>query len=573
MSEFIIKHGNTTFKPSIYQEKILEFVKFGNGNAFIQACAGASKTTMLENILYYLPENNKKLLIAFNKSIAEEMKIRIGNVKNVKISTYHSLAYSILKEHFPEKKFEIDEDKYKKYLRENINSLTNYNETESLGVNRTSYINNIIHLIEYARYYLKNHVVHIKEIAKHYNLNLFRDEVNVVKNILEWGENNIDIIDYTDMIWLINKKNINPKFYRYDNILIDEAQDTSIMQQDMIMRCMKRGTRLFIVGDENQSINVWCGSDMDAIKKFQDENCKTFELPISYRCPKKIVELAKHYSPNIKHSDNADEGVIRYNVPYSAPNGNDMVLCRNTAPLVMLFLKYLKVNKKCYIKGYENISHNYITQIIESKSEFVDVKCETKNGLIPKMYEKLFFNVNNLLKNNYTLEEAYHHSSTILIYDDIMGLIALSDNIRKCDELIEKIKNVFNYSNCEGIMLTTVHKAKGLETDNVYIYYPSLIPSKFAKKEWEIIAEEHLAYVAYTRAKKSLNFIEEDTKNYQIGATFNFKQMIKNIENIRKKMNNINYDEEKIIENNTNEHQKIFTKNSIQKNKFSNLFK
>ena len=168
---------------------------------------------MLENILYYLPEDNKKLLIAFNKSIAEEMKMRIGNVKNVKISTYHSLAYSILKEHFPEKKFEIDEDKYKKYLRENINSLTNYNETESLGVNRTSYINNIIHLIEYARYYLKNHVVHIKEIAKHYNLNLFRDEVNVVKNILEWGENNIDVIDYTDMIWLIHKKNINQKFY------------------------------------------------------------------------------------------------------------------------------------------------------------------------------------------------------------------------------------------------------------------------------------------------------------------------------------------------------------------------
>lgn len=536
MCEFIIRRGDTTFTPSKYQEDILRFAKYGTGNAYIEACAGASKTTMLENMLYYLPENEKKLFIAFNKSIADEMKSRVCEVNNVKVTTYHSLGYSILRENFPDKTFIVDEDKYVKYLRENINLLTGFSEIETLGANRNSYINNIIHLIEYARYYRKSHPIHIKTIAKQYNLNLFRDETTVVKKILEWGKNNLDTIDYTDMVWLTGEFNLTTKKYLYDNILIDEAQDTSIMQQEMIERCMKRGTRMFIVGDVKQSINVWCGSDINAIKKFQNETCETFALPISYRCPKKIVELAKQYSPNIEASENAIDGEIRYNVLDSMPTGNDMVLCRNTAPLISLYLKYLRYNKKCYLKGYEGISNNYINYILESGAIYVDKECETTDGLIPKMYEKLIFNINNLIKNNYTLEEAYHHPSTINMYDDIMGVIALSDNIFKTEDLIEKIKAIFNESSSDGVMLTTVHKAKGLEADNVFIYYPSLLPSKFAKKEWEIIAEEHLTYVAYTRAKKTLNFIEENTRNYKIGASFNYEQMVKNIEKINKKL-------------------------------------
>ena len=91
-------------------------------------------------------------------------------------------------------------------------------------------------------------------------------------------------------------------------------------------------------------------------------------------------------------------------------------------------------------------------------------------------------------------------------------------------------------------MLTTVHKAKGLEADNVYILEPSLLPSKFAVKEWEIKAEQHLVYVAYTRAKKTLNFIEEDARKFNSGAAFNYKKMKENIDEMKFKLNfNVNY--------------------------------
>ena len=52
-----------------------------------------------------------------------------------------------------------------------------------------------------------------------------------------------------------------------DFILLDEAQDASIAQQDIISRCMKRNTRLIAFGDTDQLINSWCGSDIEAIEK------------------------------------------------------------------------------------------------------------------------------------------------------------------------------------------------------------------------------------------------------------------------------------------------------------------
>ena len=63
--------------------------------------------------------------------------------------------------------------------------------------------------------------------------------------------------------------------------------------------------------------------------------------------------------------------------------------------------------------------------------------------------------------------------------------------------------------NVNSIHLTTIHRAKGLENDTVFILCPSLLPSRLAHKDWEIKAEQNLIYVAYTRAKKSLNFISE----------------------------------------------------------------
>jgi superfamily I DNA/RNA helicase len=530
MSEYVIKHGNTIFTPSIYQENILRFAREGVGDAFINACAGASKTTILENIIYQLPKDKKICFIAFNKSIVAEMVNRMSDVENdLRIMTYHSLGYSILKENFPRKDFNVVENKYENYLRQNLLNLTQHGEVESLGNDYYSYFKNILLLIGYARYYHKSNINGIERIASEYELSLFRDECIVCKKVLDWGRDNFNIIDYTDMIWMVNEHNLTTKKNKYDIILIDEAQDTSIMQQQMTERCMNRGCRRFIVGDKHQSINVWCGSDFNAVEKFKNNKTVEFELPITYRCPKKVVELAKIYSPNIQCDENAIEGEVNYNVSLNAPCGNDMVLCRNTAPLIMQFQQYLKNNKKCFINGSEDISNTLKTLIISSGAQFIDTKCLTQIGLIPKLFSMINSIIQKLLREGLSIEEAYSNMSVVDLYDNINCIRMLSGNLTTTEELIAKIDDIFKDRSTDGVMLSTVHKAKGLEADNVFILCPSLLPSKFVKKDWEIESERHIVYVAYTRAKKTLNFMEEDYRHSMTNASFNYDNMIDEI--------------------------------------------
>jgi len=58
-----------------------------------------------------------------------------------------------------------------------------------------------------------------------------------------------------------------------------------------------------------------------------------------------------------------------------------------------------------------------------------------------------------------------------------------------------------------GIVLSTIHKSKGLENDRVFFLLPELLPSRFATMDWQLEQEENLRYVAITRAKKELVYV------------------------------------------------------------------
>ena len=82
----------------------------------------------------------------------------------------------------------------------------------------------------------------------------------MVRKVLIWGEDNIESIDHTDMIWLPNILNLTTKKYLFDFIFIDEAQDTTLAHQQLVDKAFKRGCRFVAVGDPLQQINVWCGA-------------------------------------------------------------------------------------------------------------------------------------------------------------------------------------------------------------------------------------------------------------------------------------------------------------------------
>jgi superfamily I DNA/RNA helicase len=186
-----------------------------------------------------------------------------------------------------------------------------------------------------------------------------------------------------------------------------------------------------------------------------------------------------------------------------------MVLCRNTAPLVELYMSYLRANKKAYIVG-KDIGSNLIELIESTKQEYLG-KTLLTDGVFTRLYERLFEERGLMItKNGLDEKDATLSDPIMRFYDSIQSLEVLSEGLDRSSELIEKIKAIFvDNDKRDGIRLSTIHKAKGLEADNVFILCPSLMPSRLARQKWEIIAEFNLMYVAYTRAKKKLAFMDE----------------------------------------------------------------
>ena len=511
MKQYKIFHGDVVFDASEYQCRIFDRIENGSGNLVINASAGSSKTTTIVNALRYVKDGKKVLFIAFNKDIVETIKSKVDRPFTY-ISTFHALGRSILVENgLIEKDSEPDEFKYKTlikgYMSEHSDDLKHLSKKDY-----SVFMHNVEDLVFYSRYYLAMSVREIQKVCDLYGVVTVGDEVSVCREILLSGKNNLTSYDYTDMIWLCNVLNLTTKIHRYDWIFVDEIQDTSIMQEELITKCFKRGCRFVGVGDNEQKINVWCGSSTDAVDYFRNlPNTVEFELPITYRCAKKIVEVARQYSERIEACPDAPEGQVNVDVNKFTPNAGDMVLCRNTAPLVDLHLQYLKGNKKSYLRGANDIRDRYMSLINLTSSNFIDKGCITDSGLMPTLYNNLFKNICAVsAKYGLSEDEAIVHPVITQMYDDINGIKSLSDGLMTVDDLKSKIDIIFSGDADDAVQLSTIHKAKGLEADNVYIYCPSLLPSKWATKPWEVLAERNLCYVAYTRAKYTLNFIVED---------------------------------------------------------------
>ena len=77
-------------KPSKYQLAVYDAFKNTKENINISAVAGSGKTTVLIELLKFLPKNKTALFVAFNNSIVDELKNRISASSNIEISTIHS---------------------------------------------------------------------------------------------------------------------------------------------------------------------------------------------------------------------------------------------------------------------------------------------------------------------------------------------------------------------------------------------------------------------------------------------------------------------------------------------------
>ena len=497
------------FTPSEYQEKVFEFVRKGTGNGVIRATAGSGKTTTIITAMKLVPKTKKCLFIAFNKSIVEELTKKLEDYPNCHVRTLHSLGYAMLRRNFGND-IEIDEYKYKVYLKKNLAELSGIDEDTQITPKQVEeYTASIVALIDFARFNNAQSLKEIKMIALNYDIPVSFDECEVALKCLEWGKENHNVIDYADMLWLPCELSLKPFGLQYDWIFFDEAQDASLISIQLFMKCFKRGTRFVAVGDSNQAINFFAGSSPEAFDFLCNyQNTTVFNLPITYRCAKTITKFANTLVEDMMSRENAPEGEIVSNVHIRDIKEGDMVLSRSRTPLLKLYTRLLRRGVNCYVKGHD-IGTNLIKLIEDIDANDLYPNLD-HDGLFVRLYEKLFKERDKLIvKRGLDLTDATLSAPIMNFYDSINSLSILAEHCNNKKALINKIQDIFK-DESDGVCLSTIHKAKGLEAENVYILCHSSMPSKLAHHDWEKIQERNLMYVAYTRPKMRLGFVDEE---------------------------------------------------------------
>jgi superfamily I DNA/RNA helicase len=504
------------FVPSKYQTAIFDQILHGSGHIVVEAAAGAGKTTTLIKCLELIPEDKKILMAAFNRDIVEELTKKTKKFENVEVKTLHGLGFTMIKRNLPTISIVPEPFKYESHIRNFIRDYTTINLRRLSPKDYFKYMDNIKKYVDFGRFYLCQTEKDLEFIETRYGIETFADEKSVALKVMEWGKNHLEDIDYTDMVWLPHVLNLKPLGLLYDFIMVDECQDMNKAERELVLKCFKMGTRLISIGDRNQCLYSFAGADPESFNKILSiPNTTCLPLSISYRCGRNIVDYAKQIVPSIEWNEaGGREGKVLYNVPLDMVEDGDMILCRNNAPLIQVYNEFLKIGKKAFIRG-KDIGSNLKKLVMSTKQDVINADCRS-DGLFARLYDDLFTTRNNIMvRSGIDAQTALKSPIIENKMDMIKALEILSEGINQTDELIKRIDEIFPKGDKKGtgIALSTIHKAKGLEANNVYIVCPSLMPSKAAQKDWEIRQEQNLMYVAYTRAKDTLGFIDE--KDFQ----------------------------------------------------------
>lgn len=491
---------NTTgFKPSKYQKAVFSFIEKNKGNAVINAVAGSGKSTTIVEALKLIPDDKTVLFLAFNKSIVEELKVKIGNQNNVTIRTLHSLGMSSLTKVY---RFQVDDAKYRKMVTDGL-KYGKYKPAIKLDEDELQlFRQNTLKLVDLCRVNLCLNTAELDIISDKYQLELIDNEIEIAFNVVNEGKGIISTIDFTDMIYLPIARNV--QIQKFDFVFIDECQDLSPCQRELFLRALKSSGRFIAVGDPNQAIYGFAGADAESFKVLQSlPNTISLPLSVCYRCDSSIIELAKVIVPQLEAKENAPLGEVIQDALLNDIQDGDMVLCRVNAPLVALCMRFIAQGVKAFVKG-KDIGTNLINMIVKTKCRKISdalVKIDSEG-------EKI---VQKIIRKQRCDDADARASATYQSYlDKVRAIEVLSENLEYSDDVCKRIESIFKDDQRNGICLSSVHKAKGLESNNVFICMPEKFYNKFAMRiAWQAQQESNLVYVAYTRAKHKLSFIAD----------------------------------------------------------------
>lgn len=473
------------------QLAIFDWFRNGRGNLVVQARAGTGKTTTIKVAFSQAPEA-RMLYAVFNKKNQREAEEKISDSR-VEVKTLHALGFAFIKRVWQNAKPDgyVERDRIESIFSKNLPDEVRFAIEKLVGFAKNSFIaptaENLVDICEQREIDAAGFE---NPMDGGWTIQKLSDAA--LKVLALSKERDLQgRISFNDMVWLPVANNwVRPW---YDLVCIDEAQDMNMPQLQMAKLACKRGSgRICVVGDNRQAIYGFRGAVSDGMEIMREElNAKVLGLTITYRCPKNVVALACEYVPDYKAADAAPEGIVddvASDNLFQVVKIGDAILSRANAPLMPLCLGLLRRGVSARIEG-RDIGKMLLEIIKKLKARSVPDFIGRANAYGERQKARASRGKNSEARCNQ-------------IDDQVATLVALAEGVSSVKEIEARCIDLFKDSDDSpkpAVVLSSVHKAKGLEWNRVF-----LVSETFSCKGHE---EENIYYVAVTRAKHHLSFL------------------------------------------------------------------
>jgi DNA helicase-2/ATP-dependent DNA helicase PcrA len=410
------------------------------GALLLLASPGSGKTTTVIMRIGYLIEvkgvrPSRIKAVTFSRASALDMKERFvrffpANAGSVDFSTIHSLAFEVVREHFRktntpyhmiERASETEHNgailhegfpvTKQRVLRDLYKRINGDNATDDQMEDLTSYIsfikNKLIPVAQWAE--VKCAVPKAEMIFREYEI--FKQS----------GTSQL-LVDYDDMLTIANEamgqdNELLGKYQgRYDYVLTDESQDTSLVQHAIIEKLVKQHGNLCVVADDDQSIYTWRAAEPQYLLDFKQvyPEAAILMMEQNYRSSSNIVATANQFIKRNKNrydknmfTANPQHNPItitqlpdyrnqaKYLVEKIVEHGNlgeVAVLYRNNSSSIILMNAFNRAGIPFYMKDGDNRFFSH--WVIEDILNFMRM---TFNDKLPDLLEKIHSKFNGYI--------------------------------------------------------------------------------------------------------------------------------------------------------------------------------
>jgi DNA helicase-2/ATP-dependent DNA helicase PcrA len=495
--------GQMNWSP--FQNAIFEAVEKTNDSLIIEAVAGSGKTSTIVEAIKHVPPTQTVVFLAFNKTIADELKRRI-TAPNARCMTLHAAGFSAWRKYLGGNSWEckVDSNKTQNIVKETLDSGDRFRYggemSKLIGLAKGAGIVPLSHKETYTGLVEDDDAVW-EDMIDFYELDRDNCSLELAREVLGLSiEYSTTVINYDDMLYqpIIS----SAIFDKSDVIFLDESQDVNGIQMEIVDRMRKPTSRVIAVGDRHQSCYGFRGALSDSMDRIAARfKCRSLPLSISYRCPKAVVKKAQEFVSHIQSHESAEEGLVVEGVPKWPLNNfrsTDSIICRNSKPLIEMAFLLIRNKISCKVLG-RDIGQGLIKLIKKMRAvNVVDLISKLKVHRQKELVKA------RLKGDEDKIAPLDDKIETIHVFIDEVGIEA------DIPALVASIEALFSDETAGRLTLSTIHKAKGLEYDRVFILDPFLMPSKYARQKWQIQQEINLQYIAVTRAKRETYYVTSD---------------------------------------------------------------